>query len=258
MENQTEKTIRKPRKPAKRSPGYPMISLEEAIQKAKILWDKDKNNYIPLVAAYEHLGYKAKGSYGTRIMSALKKFDLISEKQDDIKLTDEAVDLALHNPSDERYIEIIKKLALKPTIYEKIFNKYNGTLPSDATLRIELIKEHGFNPESVEDFLISFRKSIEFAGLSQDNKELEKGGKDRIPPNKEDRMIMSKDLGHGIDSSKLVIEIPIPLSPTELVTIKAPYPLTESQWQQMVSILDAYKPSFVQVQGQKENETKEN
>jgi hypothetical protein len=256
MEKQPNKKERKPRKPGKRSPGYPMISLEEAIQKAKRLWDQDKDNYIPSVVAYEHLGYKAKGSYGARIMSALKKFDLISEKNDDIKLTEDAVDLTLHEPSDQRYIEIIKKLALKPNIYEKIYNKYNGTLPSDATLRIELIKEHGFNPETVEDFLISFRKTIEFAGLGG-AKKTEREERDKFFSKSEDRNIMSSDSGRGVDSSKLTIEIPIPLSATEWVKIQATYPLSEKSWKQMKAILDAYKPSLVSPETPEKDEKKE-
>ena len=124
-----ERKERKPRRPGKRSPGYPIISLDEAIQKARTLWNKDKNNPIHLAVAYEHLGYKSKGGYAARIIAALKKFDLISEKQNAIKLTEDAVDLALHNESDERYIEIVKKLALKPSIYETIFNKYKAILP---------------------------------------------------------------------------------------------------------------------------------
>ena len=56
---------------------------------------------------------------------------------------------------------------------------------------------------------------------------------------------------------KPIIEIPIPLSPTELVMIKSPYPLSEAQWKQMLSILTAYKPSLVPPEIPKENETKE-
>lgn len=256
MEKPKEKKERKPRKPGKRSPGYPMISLDEAVQKAKTLWDKDKNNYIPLAAAYEHLGYKSQGGYAARIIAALKKFELISEKQNAIKLTEEAVDLALHNKSDESYIEIIKKLALKPAIYEKIFNKYNGIIPSDSTLRIELIKEHQFNPESVDDFISSFRKTIEFADLSGGNKEPEREGQAKFPSKKEDRFVSALEL--IASGKKPIIEIPIPLSPTELVMIKAPYPLSEGQWKQMLSILTAYKPSLVPPETPKENETKEN
>jgi hypothetical protein len=257
MEKEQGKKERKPRKAGKRSPGYPMISLDEAIQKAKTLWDKDKNNPIPLAAAYEHLGYESKGGYAARIIAALKKFELISEKQNVIKLTEDAVDLALHDHSDERYIDIVKKLALKPSIYEIIFNKYNGAIPSDSTLRIELIKEHEFNPESVDNFISSFRKTIEFAGLSQNHKELETGGKDRIPPDKGVRMITSKDSGHGIDSSKLSIEIPVILSDTEFAFIKIPHPLTIAQWEKIQSILNAYKPTSNKSEIKSENETKE-
>jgi len=259
MEKTKEKKERKPRRPGKRSPGYPMISLDEAVQKAKTLWDKDKNNYIPLAAAYEHLGYKSQGGYSARIIAALKKFELISEKQNAIKLTEEAVDLALHNQSDERYIEIIKKLALKPAIYEKIFNKYNGTIPSDSTLRIELIKEHQFNPESVEDFISSFRKTIEFAGLAG-SKKIEKEEQDKFLFKMEDRNIMSSDSSSGLQSSlkKTTIEMPIPVSPTELVVMKIPYPLSEEGWKQLLTILPMYKPGLVVQPIQNKDETKEN
>ncbi len=247
MEKQTEKKERKPRKQGKRSPGYPMIGLDEAVQRAKTLWDKDKNNYIPLAAAYEHLGYKPKGSYGARIISALKKFELIYEKQDAIKLTEEAVDLVLHEPSDELYIETVKKLALKPAIYEKIFNEYNRELPSDSTLRIKLIKDFEFNPESVDDFISNFRKTIEFAGLSAGNKELEREGQTKFPPKGEDKSMSAVEL--MTSGKKPTIEIPIPLSDTEFAFIKMPHPLTNAQWEKIESILKAYKPT---------DETKEN
>ncbi|MEW6616791.1 MAG: hypothetical protein AB1401_15165 [Thermodesulfobacteriota bacterium] len=169
---------KKTRKQGKRSPGYPMISLEEAIQKAKILWEKDKNNPIPLKAAYEHLGYKAGSTYGARVLAAMKKFGLIYEKQNDIILTDEAIDLALHEAYDETYTKTTKKLALKPTSYEKLFNEYGGNLPSDATLKIKLIKDYDFNPDKVDGFLADFRKTIEFANLSGD-KELKEVPQDQ-------------------------------------------------------------------------------
>lgn len=156
---------KKERKAGKRSPGYPMISLEEAIQKAKILWNKDTNNPMPLKVVYEHLGYKTIGGYGGRVLSALKQFGLIYEKQKDIILTDEAIYLALHEPSDEIYIKTIKKLALNPTLYDKLFNECKGQLPSDQNLKVRLIKDYGFNADKVDGFLLDFKKTIDFANL---------------------------------------------------------------------------------------------
>ena len=162
MNNIQEKEVTRQRK---RSPGYPMISLEEAVQKAKILWDNDKNNSIPKHAAFEHLGYKTEGGYGARVISALKQFGLISDTDGDIKLTNEAVDLALHEQQDDIYTETIKKLAIKPVSYEKLYNEYSGNLPSDTTLKAKLIKDENFNAGKVKGFISDFRKTIKFAKL---------------------------------------------------------------------------------------------
>jgi hypothetical protein len=162
-----EKDDKKKRKSGKRSPGYPFLGLEEAIQRAMILWDKDKNNSIPIEVVYKHLGYGFIGGYGGRVIAAMKHFDLISEEKDGIKLTSNAVDLALHQPTDEKYTEIIKELALKPVIYNKLFNEYKSNLPSDATLKIKLIKDYEFNPDKVDGFLSDFKKTIEFANLHE-------------------------------------------------------------------------------------------
>lgn len=247
MEKPKEKKERKPRQPGKRSPGYPMISLEEAVQKATTLWEKDKNNFIPIEAVYEHLGYKSKAGYAARVIAALKKFELIFEKQSAIKLTDEAIDLMLHSSSDENYIKTIKDLALKPTIYERILNDNNGGVPSDNTLKIQLIKNYGFNPKSVDDFINNFRKTIEFAGLSGENKEPEKEGQAKFSPKGEDKSMSAAEL--VASGKKPTIEIPIPLSDTEFAFIKMPHPLSNAQWEKIESILKAYKPT---------DETKEN
>ncbi len=222
------------------------------------MWESAKNNPISTAVAYDYLGYKSRGGYAARIIAALKQFDLIYVKQDAIKLTNEAVDLALHRPSDDRYIEIVKKLALKPAIYENIFNRHNGILPSDNALTIELIKEYEFNPESVEDFIGSFRKTIEFAGLSGSRK-TEKEEQDKLLFKMEDRNIMSGDSSSGLQSSlkKPTIEMPIPVSPTELVVMKIPYPLSEEGWKQLLTILPMYKPGLVVQPIQAKDETKE-
>jgi hypothetical protein len=164
-----EKPVEKTKREVKRSPGYPVIALQEAIEKTRLLWNKDKTNNVPIEAAYNHLGYKSIGGHSARIMAALKKFNLIFETKTGIKLTDEAVDLMIHDPSDEHYISTLRKLATKPNIYERILNDFNGVIPSDATLRVKLIKEYSFNVESVDDFINNFRNTIEFAGLTEGN-----------------------------------------------------------------------------------------
>jgi hypothetical protein len=158
-----------------RSPGYPLIDLKEAITKALVLWEKDHQNSIPREVAYKHLGYESQGGYAGRVVSALKQFDLIIVKQGDIVLTQNAVDLALHDATDEEYKSILREIALKPAIYSKLYNEYNGSLPSDSTLRIRLVKEYGFNVDKVNGFLNTLHNTITFAGLTGLKEEKEIG-----------------------------------------------------------------------------------
>ncbi len=166
---------KKERKPVKRSPGYPMISLKDAIGKALILWNKDGSNPMPVAAVYDHLGYKQAGGYAARIVAALKKFDLISESRGAITLTENAINLALHKPDNESYKDTLKKIAVKPAVYRIIFDQFNGNIPSDETLRIKLIQEYGFNHKSVDDFIDKFKETIKFAELTQGEVQAEDG-----------------------------------------------------------------------------------
>jgi hypothetical protein len=143
--------------------------LEEAIEKTKILWEKDKKNTMHTEVVFEHLGYKHIGGYGARVVAALKKFDLISESKGCIVLTDCAVDLMLHEYTEEAYINAVKSCALKPAIYEKLYKEYNGDLPSDQTIRARLVKGYEFNPDKVSEFINKFRATIKFAGLTQED-----------------------------------------------------------------------------------------
>lgn len=161
-----------------RSPGYPMIDLKEAIEKAKELWNKDKMNPIPREVAAKHLGYESAGGHGGRVIAALKHFDLISFKEGDIILTEKAVDLALHSSSDKVYQDIVKDIALKPDTYAEIFNEFKISEISDATLKVKLIKDYKFNADKVDRFISNFRSTIDFAGLAATEEDMNKNDMD--------------------------------------------------------------------------------
>ncbi|MBI5663785.1 MAG: hypothetical protein HZC49_01660 [Nitrospirae bacterium] len=210
MDEMEKKTSRK------RSPGYPLIDLKEAIQKANTLWQKDKGNRIPKKVAFEHLGYESEGGYSARVLAALKHFGLISEKQNDIMLTKEAIDLALYKHEDQSYKDIVRNIALKPAIYDKLYNEYNGDLPSDATLKSRLIHNYEFNAGKVDKFIVNFRSTIAFAGLLENEEETEDMQKTNpadVTVNAEPFTISTKVTGTAtILPSSAAKHYPIPLS----------------------------------------------
>lgn len=194
-----------------RSPGYPLIDLKEAIEKAKELWNKDKMNPIPREVAAKHLGYGNAGGYGGRVLAALKHFDLIYFKEGDIILTEKAVDLALHDPADKIYRDIVKEIALKPDSYADIFNGFKVSEISDATLRVKLIKDYKFNADKVDKFINNFRSTIEFAGLMKTEEDRNRDDMDipSIPSTPEIPIVPEKNMERPAIVAK---HYPIPLS----------------------------------------------
>jgi hypothetical protein len=156
----------KDKKSRMRSPNYPGIGLEEAVGKIKALYEQDKLVASPKDAALKHMGYdKAHGEAG-RVLSALKSFGLIEEANDRIKLSQRGIDIVVREEGDQQRAGALREAATSPEIYRHVLRQYRESLPSDTTLRSELIAVRKFNPNAVDGFIRDFRETLKFSGLS--------------------------------------------------------------------------------------------
>jgi hypothetical protein len=158
-------------KKRQRSPNYPAVNLEDAIGRLKRLYDADGRPGAPMATAVKHFGFSGPHGQAMTIVSALKKFGLIEDKAGRIVPSPLGLDIMEFKPGQERYEVAIRDAACKPDIYSELVETYreHGRLPSDEALRPELITDKGFNPKAVDGFLVDFRKSMEFAGLLEEN-----------------------------------------------------------------------------------------
>lgn len=150
-----------------RSPNYPGIGLRAAISKIEALYREDKLAASPKMAALRHMGFdKAHGEAG-RVVSALKGFGLIDEIDERIKLTQRAINIVARGDNDPQRTAALRDAALGPEIYRQLLKEYKDTgLPSDQTLKSELIASKGFNPNAVDVLVRDFKDTLKFAGLS--------------------------------------------------------------------------------------------
>jgi hypothetical protein len=155
------------KKPRLRSPAYPAISLKEAIERVKALYDQDKTAVVPLETAAKHIGFAKAHGQAVMFLSALRKFGLVEYPSDGrVAITRRAVDIITFPDGHSRKSKAVQDAALSPTIYSGLVEKYRHSgLPSDEAIGAELIADSGFNPTAVGAFLKDFRESLEYAGL---------------------------------------------------------------------------------------------
>jgi hypothetical protein len=156
----------------KRSPNYPILNLEDAIARAKALYDKDGTHPMRIQAAHERWEYKPLSSQADQTTAALKSYGLLEvegagdKRRVRVSSTGERI---LREAPDQDTLR--REAALRPLIHKELWEKYseNG-LPSDKNIQdyLEWEREGGtFNKDVVESVVNRFRQTIDFAGLAK-------------------------------------------------------------------------------------------
>jgi hypothetical protein len=152
-----------------RSPAYPSVDLKTAIDYAKMIYQKEKRHPATVSVVAAHCGSNIKSSKGLRLIAALKQFGLVIEEGEGedrcVRLTERALDIIVEtNEQSPAWNNAVRQAALAPKIYKMLWDEYKGSLPSDDTLRVHLIRKLQFNSDSVRPFIKELRATLLFSG----------------------------------------------------------------------------------------------
>lgn len=166
METKTEA----PQAKRHRSPSYPSIDLETAVEKVAMLYGDIRKNPAHIEAAVESMDYTPGSSATLRAIAAMINYGLVEEEgagsQRTLRLTKPALDLQHLTKDDPDRLSILQQMALRPKIFEEIFNYYPGQLPNDTTIEKYLKITRGFNPDAVRLLIRNFRSTYQYANLT--------------------------------------------------------------------------------------------
>jgi hypothetical protein len=160
-----------PKKTKKRSPAYPAINLETAIDRARVLFDEETDAPTNIYVALKHWGYTGQSSPGYRLLSALRQYGLLeneegSGKDRSVRITQLAKEIILDDrPNSKERADNIKRAALMPTIFQTLWDKYGNATVSDESVAYYLKAKEDFNPKVVNNFIQVWRETFDFANL---------------------------------------------------------------------------------------------
>lgn len=236
-----------------RSPSYPGLDLQAALEKARQLYQHEKQHPAAVETILEHWGYAARSGAGLVAVAALKKFGLLEDqgRGDDrkAKLTERALDI-IHDDregSQERR-EAIRAAALEPKIHRELFESYKGKLPSDKNLRFNLLRERGFTESGADEFIRELRATFGFAGLSESDS-LSEPQEDKNPlGDSEAAMSAAETPVTGARETGETVKdftFTITLYGGRLATVKAPVPMTKRNLERLKRMIEDQLEPFV-------------
>jgi hypothetical protein len=246
-----ESSATKRTKKTHRSPSYPAIDLETALQRARVLLDKEGRTSAPLAAVAQHWSYTPKSSAVLLTVAALKKYGLVEESGSgptrEFRLSQLALKILMdERPDSTERVNAIREAALKPAIHSELWQKYEGSIPSDATLRHYLRLDRKFAESAVGEFIAEFRRTIDFAGLTESDTLSE--SESDIQTQRSEAMTAPIPIAGGRQQqgAQTMRGVQLPLSATKWATLQAPFPLSEAAWKQMMDVLNAMKPALTE------------
>lgn len=144
-----------------RSPNYPRITLEEALQKISEVYEKQHTYKTDKEVVAKNLGYGGINGGSQAMMGALGSYGLLLKEGKEFKVSDNAVSIIeLAKDSSER-TELIKSIANSPDIFADLHSEYKEKLPQIETLRHFLIKKK-FLPKAASEVIRIYRANVEF------------------------------------------------------------------------------------------------
>jgi hypothetical protein len=141
-----------------RSPEYPAIGLKEAIDRVKLVYEKDYQNQLPKKVIAEHMGYKGLSGTSLTVLAALSKYGLLEGRGDETRVSDLALAIIAHPTGAPERIEALRKAALSPELFSELDEKFPNGKASDSAIRSYLLTEK-FIPEAADTAIRSYRET---------------------------------------------------------------------------------------------------
>jgi hypothetical protein len=142
-----------------RSPNYPIISLPDAVARVQAIYERERQHLADREVVAKALGFGSLNGASRGIISALRKFGLLAEEGDQLKVSTEALDVILHSTGNPLRASALQKALILPPLFSELRATFGATLPSDENMRAYLIKR-GFNPNTVSNVIRSYRDSV--------------------------------------------------------------------------------------------------
>jgi hypothetical protein len=224
-----------------RSPAYPGISLEKAIELARLFADKEGNHRVHADVAIKDMGYSAKGSPGMRALAALIAFGLLesdgSKASRKVWLTNLAKSILYDKrPNSPERQRAIQEAALKPDLHVVLNDKYPGSLPSDGELETFLVIHLDFNRNTVGSVIQEVRDTFGFAKLSDGDILSEVQSDGEAPNNDKPLETVKQNPAKPMNQPNSEIrDLTVPLIGRGMAVLRLPIPLSKENYEHIVA-----------------------
>lgn len=147
-----------------RSPRYPRVSLDSAVQYATLLYHGVHRSVVDTNSAYKIMGFSGKTGASATAMGGVRQFGLVDGLRGDLKISSLALRI-LEPENEAEKVEALREASTNPEVFRRIIDHFDGSIPAaDEAIRALLIRQLNFSPTGADDCISSLRETLAFVG----------------------------------------------------------------------------------------------
>ena len=148
-----------------RSPNYPAIPLDQAIDLVGQIHAKSRTNVIDRASAAKDMGYSGLTGRSIAMLGALSQYELVDKAgKGDLRVSQTAVDI-LHGLTDADKKTALLRAGRSPKLFKSIFDRFTDGVPSENVIRSFLVQQ-GYANAAINPALKAFSQTNRFLEAS--------------------------------------------------------------------------------------------
>ena len=145
-----------------RSPNYPALSLGDALEAIRALYNKERRTAVAPDVAVKAWGYRSLSGLARVKLAALKKYGLLESEGQGVRVSDRALMLLQYASETREYREALQAAANAPEIFAELALTHADA--SDDALRAYLVTKKAFSEAGARALIQSFRDTMALVG----------------------------------------------------------------------------------------------
>ena len=143
----------------RRSPNYPGISLQVAIERIGVIHRLQGQAPEPREVVAKHLGFGGLNGAALKVLSALLKYGLLDDVgAGECRVSDTAINILAPNSEQEKR-KAIELAAFSYPLFAEFRERWEGSMPSEESLRAYLVRRH-FSETAIKSVLESYKDTL--------------------------------------------------------------------------------------------------
>lgn len=142
-----------------RSPRSPSMSLQDAIERIKMVYEKEHTHNAEREVIARDLGYAGLNGASAAAIASLRQYGLLERSGDAMRVSDDATTILELPVGEPERVSALQRVAFAPQLFAELNDQFGSKLPSDENLRLYLVKR-GFNSRAASNLIRTYRETL--------------------------------------------------------------------------------------------------